>query len=130
MFKLETCSCIKIINCCNLELIITNYLNYGLCDKCNKELTYYDVIKCKLYLKINKLITESTQYDSTQYNDVVSKYEKLYEKIVKKSIKYSFMFIDINGINKLQLNEIILKFIDKNIYEWYLNNMNYYLSLA
>jgi len=127
--KLLCCRCKYQINCCNINETLSPLVKNENCTICEEQLTEYDIERCKLYLNIYDLIISSNSFDNFNYfsQGYNNQYIKMYD------ISFSFCFniaeLDFITIHKLTCNEIIDKFIDKNIYIWFRENFKYFKNI-
>ena len=128
-FDLFCCNCKYNINCCNIKSTLTQLIQRNTCKFCNKNLNKNDINRCKLYLNINNVINYSSNYENN-YSFLLS-YNNLYVEIFDFSFMFCFNNIQLNfqTINNLKCNEIIEKFIHKNIYIWFEENYRYFLNI-
>ena len=127
-FNLYCCNCKYDLNCCNMYLTYKDIINTKRCIICDENITEYDTKRCTLYLEIYDLINCSKDYDN---NSLITNYNNLYIRIFDFSFGYCFNVpeLEFTTINKLNMNEVIEKFIHKNIYIWFQENYKYFLNI-
>lgn len=128
-FNLFCCNCIYDMNCCNLSSNLTKLVETKNCTICNKTLEEFDIHRCKLYLEIYDVIKNSNHFENNDY--FITSYNNLYIRILDFSFSSSFNVAQLNfdTIHRLKFNEIIEKFIHKNIYIWFQENYKYFLNI-
>jgi len=128
-FNLFCCDCKYDLDCCNINTTLSEITNTKICQICNEDITGYDIKRCSLYLEIYDLITCSKDFDNN--NSFITTYNNLYIRIFDFSFGYCFNVPELGfiTINKLNMNEVIEKFIHKNIYIWFQENFKYFKNI-